>query len=105
MRKSTGTRRTASGVAESKSRPYLTGKSRSGSAGARQKYVLCLRNDGFELALVPRKVYVALPDTKGAKFNMLRVIDESGEDYLFPKEYFAPIRLERAAQAAMNSSQ
>ncbi len=53
---------------------------------------------------MPRKIYVALPDAKAAKFKMIRVIDESGEDYLFPEDFFAPVRLERAAQAAVNSS-
>lgn len=71
--------------------------------GARRRFVLCLRNDGYDLALVPRKVYVALPDAKAAKVKMIRVIDESGEDYLFPEDFFVPVRLAPAAQAVINS--
>jgi len=102
MPKSTGTRRTASGVAESRSRPYLTNE--SGRRRARRRFVLCLRNDGYDLALIPRKVYVALPDARAAKVKMIRVIDESGEDYLFPEDFFVPIRLGPAAQAVVVSS-
>ena len=104
MRKYTGTRRTGSGVAESRSRQYLKTRPRRTASGGKRRYVVCLRNDGYDLALVPRKIYVALPDSKAAKFKMIRVIDESGEDYLFPEDFFAPVRLERAAQAAVNST-
>ncbi|MCW5771513.1 MAG: hypothetical protein KIT16_07765 [Rhodospirillaceae bacterium] len=53
---------------------------------------------------MPRKIYIALPDAKAARFKMIRVIDESGEDYLFPRDFFAPVRLERAARAAVNAA-
>ena len=55
--------------------------------------VLCLRNDGFEVSLEPRKVYVALPDAEAKAHGQVRVVDESGEDYLFPQSYFAAIKL------------
>jgi len=64
--------------------------------------VLCVRNDGYDISLVPRKIYVALPDAKAAKVKMIRVVDESGEDYLFPREYFVPIKVSRAAQIAFD---
>lgn len=63
---------------------------RARSRGATQ-FVLCLRNDGYEASLEPRKFYVVLPDPKADAHEQLRVIDESGEDYLFPASYFAPI--------------
>ena len=56
------------------------------------KFVLCLRNEGCE-DLDLRKVYHALPDARAAKDGYLRVVDESGEDYLYPESYFVPIRL------------
>jgi hypothetical protein len=42
-----------------------------------------------------------LPDEKGARHNMIRVIDESGEDYLFPASYFVAVELPQAAQSAL----
>jgi signal transduction histidine kinase len=62
-----------------------------------EKFVLCIRNDACEdLAL--RKVYQVLPDKKAGKDGYMRVIDESGEDYLYPESFFVPIRLPQAAQ-------
>lgn len=58
-----------------------------------KKFVVCLKNKGYEISLEPRKIYRALPDPDAAKHRQIRVIDESGEDYLYPKSYFAPIEL------------
>jgi hypothetical protein len=54
--------------------------------------VLCIRNDGAD-DLEPRKVYQALSDRSAAREGYARVIDESGEDYLYPAEYFVPVKL------------
>lgn len=59
---------------------------------AQSSFVLCLRNDHAE-DLEPRKVYQVLPDRQAADEGYARVIDESGEDYLYPAEYFVPVRL------------
>ena len=56
------------------------------------RFVLCVRNDGSD-DLEPRKVYQVLADRDGTREGYLRVIDESGEDYLYPAEYFVPVRL------------
>jgi hypothetical protein len=56
-------------------------------------FVICLQNKGYEVSLEPRKLYQVLPDPDAAKHRQLRVIDESGEDYLYPKIYFATIEL------------
>lgn len=58
----------------------------------RCRFVLCLRNDGSE-DLEVRKVYQVLPDPSAAREGYVRVVDESGEDYLYPAKYFAPVRL------------
>jgi hypothetical protein len=55
-------------------------------------FVLCVRNDGAD-DLEPRKVYQVVPDRSAAREGHVRVIDESGEDYLYPAEYFAPVKL------------
>ena len=52
------------------------------------RFVLCIRNDDYPASLEPRKVYETLPDAKAARHGMIRVVDESGEDYLYPKSYF-----------------
>jgi hypothetical protein len=54
-------------------------------------YVLCIENAGYEASLETRKIYVAIPDADAATEEQVRVVDESGEDYLFPAEYFKPI--------------
>jgi len=59
----------------------------------RRSLVLCVRNDGYEVSLERRKIYQALPDRDAAKHEQIRVIDESGEDYLYPAKFFVPIRL------------
>ena len=71
----------------------------------RKRFVVCLRNKGYEVSLERRKIYQVLPDPEAAKHNQIRVIDESGEDYLYPQSFFAPIELpqplRRAVQAAV----
>jgi hypothetical protein len=54
-------------------------------ANARKCFVLCIKNKGFEVSLEPRKLYQVLPDRDAARHQQLRVIDESGEDYLIPR--------------------
>jgi hypothetical protein len=52
------------------------------------RFVLCVRNEGYPAGLELRKVYRVLVDEQASKRHQLRVIDESGEDYLYPEEYF-----------------
>jgi hypothetical protein len=52
------------------------------------RFVLCVRNEGYPAGLELRKVYRVLADEYAAKRHQLRVIDESGEDYLYPEGYF-----------------
>jgi len=59
---------------------------------SRSRFVLCIRNDGAD-DLEPRKVYQVLSDRSAAREGYARVIDESGEDYLYPAEYFVPVKL------------
>ena len=65
-----------------------------------KQFVSCVKNgDAGDLDL--RKVYEVLPDRKAAQDGYLRVIDASGEDYLYPESYFIAITLPAAAQEAM----
>ncbi len=70
-------------------------------SSTRRNLVLCLRNDGYEVSLERRKIYPALPDRDAAKHGQIRVIDESGEDYLYPAKFFAPIKLTRTLRRAV----
>ena len=56
-------------------------------------YVLCIDDGGYPESLEVRKVYEVLPDERAATNNYIRVIDETGEDYLYPKKYFVSIEL------------
>ena len=67
----------------------------------RQRYLLCVRNDGYPASLEVRKVYNLLPDPEANQHHLLRVIDESGEDYLYLRDFFIPIVLPRAAEIAL----
>ncbi len=51
-------------------------------------FALCIDNTDYEVSLIPGKVYRILPDPKAAKDDLVRIIDESGEDYLYDKSYF-----------------
>ena len=59
----------------------------------KNKFLLCIENEGYEASLELRKLYERLPDKEAERHKQLRIIDESGEDYLYPSDYFAPIRL------------
>ena len=50
-----------------------------------KQLVVCVENDGYAVSLEKRKIYVALRDAVAEKHNMIRIVDESGEDYLYPK--------------------
>ena len=59
----------------------------------KNKFLLCVDNEGYEASLELRKLYEQVPDKEAERHNQLRIIDESGEDYLYPSDFFAPIRL------------
>jgi hypothetical protein len=68
------------------------------------RYVVCVRNGTYRASLEPRKVYRVLEDPAAEKSSLIRVIDESGEDYLFPSDLFVPIELPAKARPAFNRS-
>jgi hypothetical protein len=72
---------------------------------AKQRHlVICIANDGYPASLEPRKVYEALRDPVAEEHGLLRVIDESGEDYLFPKGLFRDIELSPSVKKAVLAS-
>ena len=58
-----------------------------------RSFAVCVRNDGYEASLVLRKLYPALPDPFGEEHGFIRIVDESGEDYLYPAKYFVRLDL------------
>ncbi len=58
-----------------------------------RRFVVCLTNRHYSVSLQPWKVYRVLPDAEGAAHKQVRVVDDSGEDYLYPAAYFRSIRL------------
>ena len=66
------------------------------------QFVVCIKNDGYPASLEVRKVYRAIPDARAAARHLVRVVDESGDDYLYPTEYFAPIELPQIAVEALS---
>jgi len=69
-------------------------------AKSARNFLLCVRNDNYPASLEVRKVYRTLPDSKAAAKRFVRVVDESGEDYLYPADFFVPIEIPQAARAA-----
>lgn len=63
--------------------------------------VICVDNDGYATSLEKRKIYIALRDADAEKHGLLRIVDESGEDYLYPKALFRPIALPQAVRKAV----
>ena len=64
-------------------------------------FVVCVRNTGHLASLEVRKIYRALPDRAAGKHGMVRVVDESGEDYLYPANFFMALRLPRPLRSAL----
>ncbi len=79
-------------------------RSSASSSRASARFVVCVRNDEYPASLEARKLYRVVPDASALKRGLLRVIDESGEDYLYPARYFLavslPQRVKRAVAAA-----
>lgn len=63
-----------------------------------KRFAVCLDNRGNEASLIKGKVYRILADARAAKDDLIRVIDESGEDYLFAKQQFAFVNLPQAVK-------
>src|SRR2546423_313630 len=64
-------------------------------------FVICIRNDDYPASLELRKLYIVLSDTFASDHEMLRIIDESGEDYLYPESYFVRVELSRAVERTL----
>lgn len=64
--------------------------------------VICVSNDGYPVSLDVRKVYRALPDAAAEKRGFIRVVDETGEDYLYSQRLFVPVEVSPSAVRKLN---
>ena len=65
-----------------------------------RRFVICIRTDDGDL-LTPRRIYEVLPDESAAKSQYIRVVDNEGEDYLYPAAYFLPVEFPLAVEQAL----
>jgi hypothetical protein len=66
------------------------------------QFVVCIKNDSYPASLELRKIYKVVADARAAEHGQIRVIDESGEDYLYPASFFIPIELPEAVEIAFS---
>jgi hypothetical protein len=66
-----------------------------------KQLVVCVSNEGYLASLERRKIYVVLSDADAEKHGLIRIVDESGEDYLYPKALFRSIALPEAVRKAV----
>lgn len=64
-------------------------------------FVVCVENSGYPASLERHKIYRVVPDQDAAQEGDLRVVDESGEDYLYPAEWFAAVEVPRRVRASL----
>lgn len=69
-----------------------------------RRYVVCVKNKGYPASLELRKIYEVLPDPDGERHGLLRVVDEDGEDYLYPQSYFVAIEVPAQAARAISGA-
>jgi len=65
------------------------------------RFAVCVRNDGYPASLERNKIYRTIPDADAASDGDLRIVDESGEDYLYPKPWFVVIEVPSAVRASL----
>ena len=69
---------------------------RKGLSGSR--YAICVKNTGYRASLEVRKVYRVKNDKTGSGHGLIRVVDESGDSYLYPEKFFVPIKLPKTVE-------
>ena len=67
------------------------------------QFAVCVSNNDYPSSLEIRKIYRVLPDTEAAERGLMRVVDESGADYLYPESYFVQISLPHSVERALSA--
>jgi hypothetical protein len=90
--------------------PMASARKNSKSNGSSRKqtkgeaFVLCVRNQGYPASLERRKLYPVIRDDSASRHSLMRVVDESGEDYLYPADYFIALRLPANVRLALSEA-
>ena len=63
--------------------------------------MVCIKNKDYAAALELGKLYPVVADEAASKLRQIRVVDESGEDYLYPRDYFVPVQLPESSERAI----
>ena len=66
-----------------------------------RRFAVCIKNKGYEASLERNKIYVVAPDSDAEKDGDIRIVDESGEDYLYPADWFVAVEVPKAVQASL----
>ena len=69
----------------------------------KKHFAVCVDNTDYEASLIVRKIYEVLPDEEAAKDEMLRVVDESGEDYLYHRSQFILVEFPAEVEQALTT--
>jgi hypothetical protein len=67
-----------------------------------EKYVICLNNDGYAASLEVRKLYELIPDSKAEARHCIRIVDEDGEDYVYPENMFMAMEVSELVSRALH---
>jgi len=73
----------------------------AGKGKSTLRFAVCVRNDGYEASLERNKLYVVLPDSDAEREGDVRVVDESGEDYLYPADWFVALEVPKAVRESL----
>ncbi|MEX0964399.1 MAG: hypothetical protein WDZ52_10230 [Pseudohongiellaceae bacterium] len=68
---------------------------------SKRNFVICIENSDYQASLEKRKIYEVIPDESASEVGQIRVIDESGDDYLYPESYFIDAHLPKAVEEAV----
>jgi len=68
---------------------------------ASRQFAVCVKNEGYEASLERNKLYVVIPDEEAEREGDLRIVDESGEDYLYPADWFVAMQVPKAVEVSL----
>ena len=71
---------------------------------AARRYAVCISNKGNEASLERNKLYVVLPDADAESDGLVRIVDEDGEDYLYPAKWFVAVEVPKAVEASLRKA-
>ena len=66
-----------------------------------RRFAVCIRNEGYEASLERNKIYLVQPDPEAETDGDIRIVDESGEDYLYPAHWFVAVNVPKAVQESL----